>query len=361
MTSGTFEIFAPVRLSSGICLTGEGEATVLRKCDGIRSEFALDADYGELKATVADAGGFAPGMGIQIYDEQQRGGWAVSTAVVTAVDSNTLYFDEYLVRDYRADHGGLVSNACSIVAAVEAENVRLRRFVVDGNKENNEYLNGCRGGAIYLHKTKESVVEDLIVRDFAGDGISWQLTENITVRRNEIYGCTHSGLHPGTGSPNSVIELNNSHHNGTDGLFICWRVRNAIIRENEFHHNHRFGLCNGHKDTGILFDRNKIYENGEDGVHFRGERPSNAPHACTFVNNVVENNGTEEGGNGLSFNSPARGIVLENNIIRNTGTGKQKTAVYIHKNGLSVTMRNNRISGHERNGIVYEKGHVDSP
>jgi hypothetical protein len=120
-------------------------------------------------------------------------------------------------------------------------------------------------------------------------------------------------------------------------------------------------LCNGHKDTGILFDRNRIYQNGGDGVHFRGERASNAPHACTFVDNVVENNGAKEGGNGFSFNSPARDVVLENNVIRNTAAGKQKIAVYVHKNGLPVTMRNNRISGHDRNGIVYEKDHAETP
>lgn len=355
LTAGTFEIMRPVRIYSNMALVGSGPETVLHKVDGRKTNFIIDADYGELKVTVADPSGFVPGMGIQIFDENNDSGWMVSTAVITAVEANTLYFDNYLVSDYRADRNGVVSNACSVVEAVEAENVRFANFSVDGNKEKNDFLNGCRGGAVYLHKVKNALVEDLVVRDFNGEGISWQITEDVTVRNCKVSGCTNYGLHPGTGSPNTVIEGVDSHDNGRDGLFICWRVQHGIVRNSKFHHNGRFGICTGHKDTDMIFENNHIYENGEDGVHFRGERPSNAPHRNFFRYNIVENNGTKNGGYGFSFNSPAKGVVLEDNIIRDTGKGTQKAGVYIYKNALPVILKNNKMSGHKMGDVVFEE------
>jgi hypothetical protein len=355
LNPGLFEITGPVRLTSNISLIGSGSETVLKKVDGIRTPFIIDADWGELKLTVANAAGFESGMGVQIYDEKQNGGWAVTTAVITAVDRNVVYVDTYLVRDYIAGEGSMFSNACSIISAVGTDKVRIADLVVDGNKSTNDYMNGCRGGAVYVHKSTNTLIENIQVRDFNGDGISWQLTENVIVRNCEISGCTNSGLHPGTGSPKTLIENNNSHHNGSEGLFICWRVHHGVVRNNRFHHNRRFGICTGHKDTDMLFEKNHIYENGSDGINFRAEKTANAPHRNTFIGNTIENNGTEKGGYGFLFNSPSEEIVIKDNIIRDTGAGSQKAAVYITRNGLPVKLEQNRISGHKNGEIILEK------
>jgi len=354
LTAGIFDISAPVNLISNMTLTGEGKETILRKINGFKTEFIVDADYGELVLTVKDPSGFKPGMGVQIFDEEQNGGWAVTTANIIDVQGNTIYIDNYLVRDYRADHNGIISNACSIVSAVNAKDVFISNLSIEGNKQTNDYLNGCRGGGVYLHKVKNAIVENVFVKDFDGDGISWQITEDIIIRNCEVIGCTNSGLHPGTGSPRSLIEGNDIHDNERDGLFICWRVRNGVVKNNKFYHNQRFGLCTGHKDTDMLFEENYIFENGEDGVNFRGEREPNAPHRNIFRNNVIENNGTINGGYGLSFNSPAKDVVLEYNIIRDTGKGTQKAGIYIYENGLPVTLKENTMSGHADGDVVNE-------
>jgi len=121
LTAGIFDISAPVNLVSNMTLTGEGKETILRKINGFKTEFIVDADYGELVLTVKDPSGLKPGMGVQIFDEEQNGGWAVTTANIIDVQGNTIYIDNYLVRDYRADHNGIISNACSIVSAVNAK------------------------------------------------------------------------------------------------------------------------------------------------------------------------------------------------------------------------------------------------
>jgi len=266
-----------------------------------------------------------------------------------------IYIDNYLERDYRADHGGILSNACSIISAVEADNVHIANLVVDGNKENNDYLNGCRGGGVYIHKTKNVIVEDVIVRNFNGDGISWQITEHVTVRNCDVSECSSAGLHPGAGSPKTTIENNNSHHNVRDGLYICWRVRDGSVSNNKFQHNGRHGITTGHKDTDMVFTANTVSNNGSDGIHFRGERPANATHRNIFRSNVIENNR----GYGFSINNPAESVLLENNIIRDTGDHIQKGAIYIFQHGLPLQLSNNQISGHSQGEVLYEtKGDV---
>jgi len=356
LTPGTFAVIAPVRLYDNMTLLGSDAGTTLRKTDGVRTSFIDDADYGELKLTVADPTGFVSGMGVQIYDSTIGGDcWGVTTTLVTAVEGNTIYIRDYLLWDYDSDKEGVIENACSIIAAVQAENVRIADLTIDGNKAANGVVNGCVGGAVYLHKTKNALVENLIVKDWNGDGISWQITEDVTVRNCEVYGCTNIGLHPGTGSPNTVIEGNNSHDNQADGLFVCWRVRNGLVKNNKLHHNGRHGICTGHKDTDIVFQNNHIYANGIDGVNLRNEKAKNAPHGSIFRNNVVENNGVKNGGYGFAFKSPPKDVVVENNTIRDTGAGTQKAAIFTGKNALPVTLKGNKMSGHPQGDVIYEK------
>ena len=344
--SGNYEVIAPIRLFSNIALIGSGSATVLKKSKGARTRFIFDAGYGELQLTVEDASGFSPGMGVQIFDSESNDGWDVTTAVITAINGNIIHIDNYLVRDYIAGKDGTISNACSVISAVEAENITIANLTVDGNREDNDALNGCRGGGIYLHKVHDALVENIIVKNFDNDGISWQITEDVTVRNCEISGCANAGLHPGTGSPRTLIEGNFSHDNDRFGLFVCWRVRYGTVRNNRFVHNGQYGISTGHMDTDMLYEKNQISENGIDGVTLRNEIQSNAPHRSIFKNNVVENNGLKNGGYGFSFKSPAEGVILEDNTIQNTRGNTQKAAVFIDKNGIPVILRNNKISGH---------------
>jgi hypothetical protein len=352
---GNYDIIAPVKLYSNISLIGSGPTTILKKCKGVRSKFAIDADYGELEVTVKDPSGFTPGMGVAIYDSVQRTGFSVTTAVITSIEKNVLHIDNFLLFDYVASKNGTITNACSVISAIEASNITISNLCIDGNRETNDLVDGCRIGGIYLHKVKNALVDNVVVKNFNYDGISWQITEDVTVKNCEVFGCANAGLHPGTGSPHTTIEGNNSHDNDHYGLFICWRVRNGFVRNNHFHHNGENGICTGHKDTGMLFTDNHIDENGSDGVNFRGEIKDNAPHRSIFRNNIVENNGTKKAGYGFSFSSPAQGVILENNIIRNTKDGKQLAAICIYPNGLPPTLINNRITGLPKGEMVNEK------
>ncbi|MCB0687897.1 MAG: right-handed parallel beta-helix repeat-containing protein [Saprospiraceae bacterium] len=354
LNPGIYEIFSPVRLASNIILKGSGKETVLKRAKGVQTKYIVDADYGELKLTVEDARGFQIGMKVQITDDDNSGCWDVSTAYITDIAGNTLYLDKGLIRDYRADKHGLVSNASSVIDVIDAENASVIDLTVDGNRTENYFADGCNNAGIMILRSRNIKVDQVNVKDFNGEGISWQITEHVSIRNSEISGSGNTGLHPGTGSPFSVIENNNVHHNDQDGLFICWRVYQSEVKDNQFHNNGRFGICTGHKDTDVTFFNNHVFENKSDGIHLRGERAANAPHRNKFIKNLIENNGTEGGGYGFSINSPAEELILENNIFKNSQK-TQKAAIYIYEPGIKPILENNTFEDHQMGEVVFEK------
>lgn len=353
LNNGIYEIIGPIRLSDNTSLMGSGEKTILRKCNGFKTSFIIDADWGMQKAVVKDAGGFKTAMGIQLFDDEHNSGWDVTTAVITDIQDNTIYFDNRTVNDYIASLNGTVSNSFSLIEAVDAENVKISNLVIEGNKASNEYINGCRGGGVYIHKSKNCLVENVKVNEFNGDSFSWQITENITLRGCEASNGGGLGFHPGTGSDHSVVENCISHHNKGDGIFLCWRVQNSVFRNNKVYANGDNGFSIGHKDTDNIFENNHVYENANHGVYFRDENEQNSGHRNIFKNNIIENNGMSRESAGFRIGGETHDINIINNIIRSTGKGNQTTAIFVGKKSSGVTSSGNTISGSKE--IVYEK------
>lgn len=353
LNPGVFDITGPVRIPDNSALIGSGKTTILRKCDGFRTSYTIDADWGMQKANVKDASGFKVGMGIQLFDDDHNQGWDVTTAVITAIKDNVIYFDNRTVFDYIAEFGGTISNGCSIIEAVGVSNVKIANLLVEGNKKSNDYLNGCRGGGVYIHKSKDCLVENVTVNEFNGDSFSWQITERITVRGCEVSNGDGLGFHPGTGSDHSVVENCVSHHNKGDGIFLCWRVQNGIFRNNTSYANGENGISIGHKDTDNIFENNHLYENGFQGVLFREENEQNSGHRNTFNNNIIENNGMLREASGFQIGGNTHDITIKNNTIRSTGKGNQTTAIFVGENSSKITAADNKISGSKE--IVYEK------
>jgi parallel beta-helix repeat protein len=353
LNPGIFTIIGPVRIPDNTSLIGSGKGTILHKSEGFRTSYIIDADWGMLKAVVKDVSGFKKGMGIQLSDDDHNQGWDVTTAIITDIQDNVIYFDNNTVFDYIAENNGTVSNGCSIIEAVGVENVKIADLVVEGNKKNNDYINGCRGGGVYIHKSKNCLVENVTVNEFNGDSFSWQIDENITVKGCEASNGNGLGFHPGTGSARSIVENCISHHNKGDGIFLCWRVQNGIFRNNTVYANEDNGISIGHKDTDNIFENNKIYENANQGVYFRDENEENSGHRNSFTNNIIENNGIKGEASGFYIGGTTHDININNNIIRSSGKGNQTTAIFVGKNSSKVTAVNNKISGSKE--IVYEK------
>jgi parallel beta-helix repeat protein len=286
-----------LHLRSNVTVRGRKGKTILRKADAAVSRLSLDGDFGEQQVTVADASGFAPGAGVAIWDDMAQG-FHTTVARITGRRGNTFSIDVPL---------------------------RAEGIVVEGNKVGNPPLNGCRGGGIYLNLAFGTAIQDCVVRAYHGDGISFQQSNDVSVVDCTSEDNTDLGFHPGSGSQRPVMRNNLAHRNGTDGLFLCWRVRHGVFENNRIESNGRFGISIGHKDSDNVLRGNHIARNGANGVFFRDETSGMSPHRNRLEKNVIEDNGRESGTAGIRIRGVPSGLVFENNVIRDTRSGSQQT------------------------------------
>ncbi|MBZ5593434.1 MAG: right-handed parallel beta-helix repeat-containing protein [Acidobacteriia bacterium] len=346
---GTWQMDASLLMPSGVTVRGTPRETILLKSRGVESALTEDGDYGESYLSVAQPEKFHPGMGVEVLDDVLKDGWDVTISKVVAVNGHVVQISPYTVRDYDFEKKhARIRNTFPILCAMNAENVTFEDLIVDGNKAENAYLDGCRGGAIYLYDVRNVTVKNCVARNYNGDGISFQITENVHVLNSESYGHAGYGVHPGTGSANAVVEHCRMHHNGDIGLFLCWRVRHGRFSDNIMEDNGHYGISIGHKDTDNEFTNNTIARNGVSGVYFRQETFLNSGHRNTFRNNKVQDNGDARAGYGFYIEPQAGDIVIAGNQIAETRSANrtQRYGVYKVNGAGSVRLESNTMHGH---------------
>ena len=346
---GTWQMDASLLIPSGVTVRGTPQKTILLKSPGVESPLIEDGDYGESYLAVAQPEKFHPGMGVEVLDDSLKEGWDVTISKVVAVNGRILQINPYTVRDYDLEKKhARIRNTFPILCAMNAANVTFQDLIVDGNKSQNAYLDGCRGGAIYLYDVRNVTVRNCVARNYNGDGISFQISDGVHVLNSESYGHAGYGVHPGTGSANAVVEHCHMHNNGDIGLFLCWRVRHGRFSDNIIEDNGHYGISIGHKDTDNEFTNNTIARNGVSGVYFREETFLNSGHRNTFRNNKVLDNGSAKAGYGFYIHPQAADIVIANNQIADTRAANrtQRYGVYKVKGAGSVQLENNTMQGH---------------
>jgi parallel beta-helix repeat protein len=347
---GTYQMRNSLFIPSGVTVRGVPGETILRKSAGVESRLAEDGDYGESQLRVVDPDKFQPGMGLSVLDDTLKSGWDISVTTVTAVEGNLLRIRPMTLRDYNvSEQHALVRNTFPILCAVQAEGVVFENLTVDGNKDENAYIDGCRGGAIYAYIARDITIRNCVARNYNGDGISFQITDNVQVLNCESYGHTGYGVHPGTGSDQPTVKNCRLHNNGQVGLFLCWRARHGQFLNNTIENNGQYGISIGHKDTDNLFVGNTISGNGFCGVLFRRETPSNSGHRNTFKDNRVLNNGDAKQGYGFYVEPYAGNILITGNRIADTRTGNERTqryGIYVLPGAGPIRTQDNVMEGH---------------
>jgi parallel beta helix pectate lyase-like protein len=334
-----------LHLRAFVTVRGTPGKTVLRKADSVTSALVVDGDYGEEQVTVADAAGFEVGSGVAIWDSKS-GGFHTTVARITGANGNTFSIDTPLNADCMVDNKAKAATAFPVVSGSDIEGARVEHLIVDGNKSMNAHLNGCRGAGIYLYRGFGTVIRNCVVRNYNGDGISFQQSNDVVTEDCTSEGNASLGLHPGSGSQRPVVRGCVARNNGEDGLFLCWRVRHGLFEQNVFENNGRFGISIGHKDTDNLLRLNKVRSNHEDGICFRNESLGMAGHRNRLEENIIENNGLKRDVAGIRVRGETRDLVLDRNVIRDTRAGDQKRqliGIKLEEKAGPVKLNDNQI------------------
>jgi hypothetical protein len=294
---GRYHMRNALRLRDHVRIVGQPGQTVLAACDGVKVRLAADGDCNERQITLEDAAGFRIGDGVAIQDNHYAGGFEVTTATLTAqLDARTFRISAPLYLDYLVARQATARLAFPVVGGLDITNATVEGLTIDGNRAHAERLDGCRGGGIYLFQCSAITIRNCTVRNYPGDGISFQVSQHVTVEDCLCEGNAGLGLHPGSGSQHPVVRCNRSLDNGSDGLFVCWRVQHGLFEDNEIRGNHGAGVSIGHKDSDNLFRHNRITANGKAGVFFREESVAMGAHRNVFEENRILDNGQAEKG-----------------------------------------------------------------
>jgi parallel beta-helix repeat protein len=284
-------------LRDHVRVIGSPGETVLVAADGARSLLACDGDCNERQITLANPAGFQVGDGVAIGDDSQGGGFGVTTATLTAqLSADSFRISAPLYFDYMVARNAAARRAFPVVGGWQVKHVAVEGLTIEGNRASAERLDGCRGAGIYFFECEDVTIRRCIVREYNGDGISFQVSREVTVEECLAQANAGLGLHPGSGSGEPVLRGNRSIGNDGDGLFVCWRVRHGLFEGNDLRDNGGSGISIGHKDSDNLFRGNTVTGNGKAGVLFRGETEAMGAHRNRFEGNTILDNGKAEDG-----------------------------------------------------------------
>lgn len=310
LRAGTYLMHDALHLRSGVALVGQGEETVLRMAPAVSSRVADNLGYGHFEATVDEPELFRPGMGVMIRSDSTHG-FDVTVATIREIDGKHLFIDRRLNYDYPREKGGRVVSVHPLVSVRGERNVRVANLKLDGGGEA-EILGGCRGGAVYLLQSHGVTVEDLTIRNFNGDGVSFQQCTDVVVRGCDVSGMTENGLHPGSGSVRYMIADNHVHGCGGMGIFYCLRTTHSLCENNRLVANGRGGISIGERDTDHIVRQNEIRGNAWAGIQFR-EVGCNGGDRVVLEANRLSGNCAEQDDAEILVPERIRQVVLQGN------------------------------------------------
>jgi len=344
---GVYDIGSSVHLRTGVHLEGTPGKTVFRKCAEAVSPLAADADMHERQFTAVHPERFRPGDSVTIRSDDIQAGFFVTVATVVAEEGNVRHLDRQIEKTALLSENGYVSTNFPVISGYRCSDLSLKHIVVEGNKEHNSFVEGCRNGGIFLFEAQRVAIEACVVRNYNGDGISYQCCEDIEVRNCDCIGNGGKGIHPGSGTKRTVIAGCNAADNGLDGIFICWRVQHSLVEHCTSTGNGWSGLSIGHKDTHNVIRNNRFSDNRYYGVFFRNEPDPMGANYNVVEHNVIEDNGSDEMGYvGIRIRGYTREVDIRNNRISFRKAPLNRTiGVCIEEHARDIRLQHNDFDG----------------
>jgi len=223
-------------------------------------------------------------------------------------------------------------------------NVFVENLALDGNKTNNEELDGNYAGFVFMQDCATVEIRKVVARDYRGDGISWHICHDVTVEECESRNHTGLGLHPGSGSQRPVMR-GNTIVGCHIGLFFCWGVKYALAEKNTIEDTKTAGISVGHRDTDNLIRGNTVKRSGQAGIVFRPERGPGFTGDCNTVegNTVIDTGG--EASAAVDVQGTTVGLVFRKNQLMETRGAAKRVGFRLGKDTKDITLDGNTTEG----------------
>jgi hypothetical protein len=342
---GTYRFRNAVYLQSNVRILGSGLDSVIIKEPSIAAKLSENSDWYDQEITFADARGFQVGDGICLQvKNMSNGGSVVIKRTLVARNGNRFKLDRALRDNVWLAGEPKVSGLFPLFSGENIADVAFEDITIDGNKANNENLNGNYAGCIWMQDCNRLTLRKVTARNYNGDGISWQICHDVLVEDCHSHDHTGHALHPGSGSQRSVMRRNHL-AGGDQGIFFCWGVRWGLAEKNRIEGSQVIGISIGHDDTDNVVRKNEILGCGEAGIRFRDEEDAE----FQGNRNLIEKNQildlTGEQGVGIDVKGRTKNITIVENDIRETKGPGKRVGIRLGPETEQIALAENHIEG----------------
>jgi len=342
---GVYRFRNAVYLQNHVRILGSGIDSVIIKEPSATATLADDSDWFDQEITFADAGGFQIGDGICIrVKDPDKGELKVIKRTLVARDGNRFKLDRALREDVFLQGEPKVETLFPLFSGEDIADVSIENVALDGNKANNQNLDGNYAGCIWMQDCNRITLREVTARNYNGDGVSWQICHDVLVEDCHSHDHSGLGLHPGSGSQRTIIRRNRMVGN-EQGLFFCWGVRWGLAESNYIEGSRLYGVSIGHHDTDNIIRDNEIRTSGEVGILFRKELgPSFQGNRNRLEKNRIFGLAHEKG-IGVDIQGQTKSITIRENEIRETQAAGKRVGIRFGPEAEEITLADNRIEG----------------
>jgi hypothetical protein len=345
---GTYRLRNAIYLPSRIRLIGSGPESILIKEPSVSTKLAASSDWYDQEVTLADARGFQVGDGVCFRAKNpETGGPVVIKRTLVARSGNRFKLDKSLRENLWLEKGEpTVATLFPMLSAENVANIVIEDLAIDGNRSQNDNLNGNYAGCVWAQDCNRLTFRRVIARNNNGDGISWQVCHDVLVEECQSHDHAGLGLHPGSGSQRPIMRNNQVKRNDI-GIYFCWGVRFGLAENNIIEDIRSAGVSLGHRDTDNVVRDNTIAKSGKVGVLFRDERTEFAAHGNRIERNRILDSGPADG-IAIDIRGQTERVTLVRNEIRETRQPMSRIGIRIGTKATEVTLTDNRIQGFSR-------------
>ena len=357
---GTYRMRNSVSLRSGVRVIGSGPDSVLFKEPEVKTKLAEDSTSWQREVVLADPAGFQVGDGVclQVIDEWHQGAWFIQRSLV-ARNGNRFKLNKPLSDDdFTVKGKATIGTLFPLFNVDGVSNVRIENIALDGNRAQQESLYRNWGnilGGIWLNKSNQIEMRNVISRESCADGISAQTCNDVLIEDCHCHDNHGFGIHSGTGSQRPIAR-NNRLENNYIGFYFCWGVHHGLVENNVILNNSQYGVRLGQKDRDNVVRNNEIRNSGKVGVIFQkvGDDPAYSPDGNRLEGNRIIDNGGETGV-GVDVKGVTKDAVIERNEIAETRQPLKRIGLRIGARTRDVKLAANRVTGFSVNVLDLRK------
>jgi hypothetical protein len=340
---GVYNLHNAIYMRTNITLRGSGEDTILRKTASVVSALVRDSDWFEYGVQVADVKGFVPGGGIMLRSKTGPGDWQfdVLRATITAIEGNVIFLDRMTEKDFWLEKDASAGTIFPVLTAENVDDVVIEDIVLDGNRDENEHINGNFSGGVFIQNCNRWSFRNVTSRNYNGDGFSFQVCNDIRFLNCKAINNADLGFHTGSGSQRSVFQKCTARDN-SQGIYFCWSVSDGLAEDCILAENSRYGISIGHRDTDNIIRRCTIERNGEVGILFRNEANEFRSGSRNRIENcIIRDNGSKEQGIGVDIQGKTRDIIINSTRFENTAGTNQNISIRIGREAKRIVLQGN--------------------